>query len=279
MSTSLRMIKTECRRAFGGRLLAAALVAGLALTLAHLITVAVPYGTSDVWEVWRSGAKGAYPFSVYNTWMGGENSSAFTTLYYFLLPLLACVPFADSLYTDLTSGYAAQMISRTGRGTYCTAKVLAVALSAGTVVLVPLVVNFLGTLLFVPLLPPEAAAGIFFVGPSAAFADVFYEAPLAYCGLFALLTFCVAGIIACLCVALAPVMPNRFLVLVTPFLLCTATSFVLAGSGLAGYAPTEVLMPAPRFDVQPAVVAVAYGLIAGAEAVAIARHARTCETL
>ncbi len=273
------ILKIELRRAFINKIFLIALALGLCFAIAHLLVVVIPYGVGDAWAAWRTGTKGSYPFSVYNTWLGATGYSIFTTLYYFILPLIVCLPYADSLYMDITSGYAANVISRIGKTRYFAAKAIAVFLSAGIVAILPLVINFLTAALFVPLLMPDPLAGTFPVSPRSMFADLFYTAPIAYLCIFGMLTFVVAGIVACLCLVFSYLLANRFIVLIAPFLLCVISYFVLTGSGLAGYSPINLLIPAQFHHVQFDWVVAVYGTIAALSTAFIAWRAASYEAL
>jgi len=60
-------------------------------------------------------AKGEYPLSLYNMWIGGQLGILQDSLYFFILPLLTVLPYADSLYTDKMSGYERNVLIRTSK--------------------------------------------------------------------------------------------------------------------------------------------------------------------
>lgn len=271
------MIAVELRRAFKNKLFIAALVIGIVLAIAQLVTVVVPYGLGDEWAFWRTGSKGSYPHSLFNSWMGATPFSLWSVLYFFVLPLTACLPYADSLYTDVRSGYAANVVTRGGAARYFRAKVIAVFLTAGAVGVVPQLVNLLGTALLVPVLQPEPTAGTFFVAPSAMLADLFYSSPWLYTILFMVLCFVVCGLVACSCLVFSYLVANRFMVLVAPFLVCAIAFFALGG--LAGYSPINLLNPAQVDIVELTVVLVVYGALALVEAAFIVWKCRRFEAL
>lgn len=271
------MISVELRRAFDNKLFVAALVLGIVLSLAQLVTVVIPYGLSDGWAFWRTGSKGSYPYSIFNSWLGSTPFSLWSVLYFFVLPLTACLPYADSLYTDVRSGYAANVVTRGGIGRYFRAKVIAVFLTAGAVGVVPQLINLLGTALLVPALQPEPTAGTFFVSPSAMLADLFYLSPWLYTLFFMVLCFIVCGLMACSCLVFSYLVSNRFMVLVAPFLVCAIAFFALGG--LAGYSPINLLNPAQVDTVDISVVLVVYGTLALIEAAFLVWKCRCFEAL
>ncbi|WP_080801318.1 hypothetical protein [Arabiibacter massiliensis] len=271
------MITVELKRAFANKLFAAALAIGAALALAQIVTVVVPYGLGEEWAFWRAGSKGAYPNSLFDSWMGATPFSIWSVLYFFVLPLTACLPYADSLYADMRSGYAANVVSRGGAGRYFRAKAIAVLLTAGTVGVAPQLANLLGTALLVPILAPEPTAGTFFVFSGSLLADLFYASPWLYVAFFMALCFAVCGLVACSCLVFSYLVANRFMVLVAPFLAC-AIAFLVLGD-LAGYSPINLLNPAQTHAVALPVVLIVYGALAAFEAAFLTWRCRRFEAL
>ncbi|MEG0666686.1 hypothetical protein [Gordonibacter sp.] len=271
------MIAVELRRAFANKLFVAALAIGLALAIAQLVTVVVPYGLGGEWSFWRTGSKGFYPNSLFSSWMGATSYSLWSVLYFFVLPLTACLPYADSLYADVRGGYAANIVSRGGAGRYFRAKVIAVFLTAGTVGVVPQLVNLLGTALLVPTLQPEPSAGTFFISSSAMLGDLFYSSPWLHTAFFMVFCFVICGLMACSCLVFSYLVANRFMVLIAPFLTCAIAFFALGG--LAGYSPINLLNPAQGSTVELSIVLVVYGVLALLEAVFLIWKCRRFEVL
>ncbi|WP_165171360.1 hypothetical protein [Adlercreutzia sp. ZJ242] len=271
------MVSVELRRAFANSLFVMALAMGFALAIAQLVTVVVPYGLGEEWAFWRVGSKGAYPNSVFGSWMGATPFSIWSVLYFFVLPLIVCLPYADSFYTDVKSGYAANVVTRGGSGRYFLSKTLAVFLTAGAVGVVPQLVNLLGTALLVPILQPEPTAGTFFVSPSAMLGDLFYVSPWLYVAFFMLLCFAVCGLVACSCLVFSHLVSNRFMVLVAPFLVCAISFFALGDT--AGYSPINLLNPAQPYAVELPVVLIVVGMLALLEVASLVWWCRCYEAL
>lgn len=235
------MIPIEMKRALTSKGMIAALSVGLVLALGEFFTYSWPDGTSPAFEAWRSGAFNAYPPSVFSDWMGGTPGSLFSGIYYYLMPLLACLPHAASYFTDCQSGYAENVLNRTSMRRYLAAKILATAASAGIVCIAPLIVNFMLTTLVLPILTPEAAAGVFAIPPQALGADIFYSAPFIYVGGFTILAFISAALTGLSGLALSFAMPNRFMVLIAPFLCSVILAFATDSfKQFAAYNPIKV---------------------------------------
>ncbi|MCL2826166.1 MAG: hypothetical protein FWD72_02040 [Eggerthellaceae bacterium] len=237
------MLHNELHRAFFNRMFVLSLLVAMAIAVAHVLLVGMPYGVSEIWGAWRSGSKGVYPPSLYNTWIGQTGYSVLTVAFYYAIPLLCCIPFTDSLAADMTTKYISQAITRSSRARFFGSKLCAAALSSGCIALVPLVANVVLTACFVPALVPEPAAGTFFVAPSTMLPDLFYSAPAAYIAFFIALTFlscCTFGIMAIAC---SFFIRNRFVVVLIPFALCMAAQFATQSTLLAGFSPVNALLP------------------------------------
>lgn len=235
------MIRIEIRRALTSKGMMAALAVGLVLAFGEFFTYGFPDATSPAFEAWRAGAFDTYPPSVFSDWMGGTPGSLFSGMYYYLVPLLACLPHAASYFTDCQSGYSENVLYRTSMRRYLGAKMLAVAVSAGIVCVAPLVVNFVLTTLVLPILTPEITAGVFAVPPEALGSDVFYSTPFLYVGGFTVLTFITGALCGLSALALSFAMPNRFMVLIAPFLCSVILAFATSPSKqIAAYNPIRV---------------------------------------
>ncbi|MCH4220637.1 MAG: hypothetical protein LKF76_01690 [Eggerthellaceae bacterium] len=205
--------------------------------------VAAPYALSESWNLWRSGAGGTYPPSLYSAWMGVTSYSFLTITFYFLLPLLACIPYADSLCTDLSTHYSNQLICRMGRIRYFASKLIATSISSISVIVIPLIVNYIATACFIPALWPEPAAQIFPASPSNMLASLFYHAPQTYTIVFIMLAALYSAAFGALSIASSFSIHNRFIVMLTPFALCITAQFVLQGSAFEGFSPINALSP------------------------------------
>lgn len=87
---------------------------------------------------------------------GGRYACLEKQLFFLILPLLAALPFADSYFHDLRGGYLYNVCLRTDKKHYFAAKYLAVFLSGGTAVTLPLLANFLLCSMFLPSMKPES---------------------------------------------------------------------------------------------------------------------------
>jgi hypothetical protein len=238
------VLKFELRRAFVNRLFVLALSIGCLIVLSHFIW-AIPQAAqaSEMFDALI--AKGGYPESLFNHWIGYQGYVLQATLYFFVLPLLVCIPFADSLFIDRRDGYARSIVTRVPQRYYYVAKAFSVFLTAATVAVVPLILDLLLTALLYPAVVPTPTAGTFPLFEFSMWSDVYYSAPYLYTVCYLVLIALFSGLIATIALMFSYLVANRFLVLLAPFILCVFTDFLLNSFGGWWYqfSPISFLRP------------------------------------
>lgn len=158
--------------------------------------------------------------SSYGNWMAvNANVPLSSTVFFYLAPLLTAIPFSWSYQQERDSYLAHALLRRTRTQAYG-AKAAASFLVGGTVVALPLVLNFIIVSCFLPAYMPHYNecnyTGMFY---DSYFSWFFYNAPLVFVALFTLLDFCLAGCWAVLCLAISTLFRNnRVATLVVPYL-------------------------------------------------------------
>lgn len=240
------MIVYELRRAFTGYEFRTALFAALCLSTLQICFVPLQYCIGDAWSQWRSGAYGMPP-SVWASWIGGTPQSVWSVLFYYLVPLLCCAPFASSACTDLNGGLAPALASRSSAREYALSKMLASCASGVFVFVVPQVLNLLATMLLVPLIPPDPVTLLFPITYRAAAAELYYSSPLLYTLLFLAVGSALVCLLNCACIAFSGRLRSRLLVSFLPFLGCMLLNFLLGTIGLARFSPENILSPYQQY--------------------------------
>lgn len=226
-----KVIGMEIQKAFQNRWFVIAFLVLLFLAgYSAAIMVTNYLHTSTVtWEMLKdsSGALIKNPHmnteTLFNSWIGGEFSTWCTSAFFFLLPLLAALPYGGSLATEMKSGYIKNMFTRIGRGKYLTTKYLAAFLSGGTVIAVPLLLNWLAVACFIPMRMPEACEFIYYgIYPNDLWSGLFYASPVLYDLLFIGLNFIFAGLWSMLSLSMAFFVKGKAAAILAPYmaLLC-----------------------------------------------------------
>lgn len=157
--------------------------------------------------------------TLYNRWIGAEWMTSLSSLYFFIFPLAAAIPYGLSLYQERRSGYMAQMILRETRGKYLREKFIAVFLSGGLVITVPVILNIMLVALYFPAYTPDLNLDIYYaVQPFSFGSRLFYEIPWLYLCVRVALIFWYGGVAASISMAATFFTRNRFVILFSPIL-------------------------------------------------------------
>lgn len=239
----MRILKQELYRAFCNWKFITSIAIGLTIVMVQLIMYTVP--ATHFLNLYESDS-GLIPHSVFNQWFG-STASVCLILYYIILPILCAFPHADSFQWDLKTGYWKNIITRCEKRKYINAKFLAVYLSGATVAVVPPLVNLLLNMMFLPSITPLAAFGIYPIDATSMFGSVYYSKPYVYLLIMFTMNFIGFGAISVLALPFSFVFTNRFMVVISPFLIYYITSAFFDLMGIPSLSPMNFL----RFD-QPA---------------------------
>lgn len=254
-----RIYKTELKRAFTGKRFLVALGIGMVIMLCHLV-LWLP-DTLQVAEWMEKERPGLYyPVDVFYGWIGANTITWQQYLYFLVLPLLATMPYGTSLFEDRKNGYLKNVLVKCRRRDYYFAKWLAVLLSGGCAAVVPLVLNLLATMAFLPVMHPEAAAFQYGVTTHTMFAAVFYSYPFVYLGIYFLLQFFYAGLFAGAAMIISDFTEYRFVVEAAPLFLYVFFCSFLELLEKYDMSPQYFLNPSYS-EMNPAAIAAEYGIL------------------
>ncbi|WP_154527278.1 hypothetical protein [Porcincola intestinalis] len=164
--------------------------------------------------------------SAFVRWMGADTSSFWSTLFYFMFPLFATLPFGWSLSSEKKTGYTGILIGRVGRKKYFTAKAVAVFLAGAVVILLSLLMNFLLVSMYLPCLTPEVVYPYGALFQKSMWSGLYYEEPGLYVFLYILLDSFYGGVLALLSVTAAFYGAGRTTAVLVPFILYTAMEYI-----------------------------------------------------
>lgn len=234
------MVKIEIRRAFCNKSFFISIFIGVLITGSQIFTWALP---SSKWLDNYLLGKGEYPVSLFNTWIGATGQTFQLTLFFMVLPILACIPYSGSCFVDHECGYQMHILTKSGKYHYYAAKCTAVYLSGGIAVLIPLVVNLIATAMIVPALIPEASSRTFPIFEHSMWSGLFYTHPFYYTAGYFLLIFLYAGLFALWGILASFYLKNKYMVLLLPFIIYALAGFILSYTGNYKYSPELFLRP------------------------------------
>ena len=158
--------------------------------------------------------------TVFNCWIGGEPFSLGSSIYFFVFPLLIALPYGWSYSEERKCGYRRMMITKTGKKKYYCAKYVAVFLSGGVAMVLPLIFNFWMTLLVVPAILPDVTMNMFYgVFGGSFLAELYYTVPFLYVAIYLFIDFVYCGFLVCICMAVSGIVRQKWGVVLIPFLL------------------------------------------------------------
>ncbi len=243
----IRLVKTQLGIAFSNPWFFVALVWGIALAVFDAVEVMrfQGEGYASALADTLDPLSGVFmPFSSYSCfsmWMSVHYDTSWSMAFYRLAPLLATMPYSWSMADERQSGYVVQVCTRVDRGRYFAAKVIAVFLTGGTVVVIPHLVNLAALATVFPAYVPEifdaVSIGVF---DDNLWSDVFYSVPGCYVALYSVLDFALCGLWSVFVMALGCITKNRVIVLVAPYLGLTLLQFLnerifIALGGIRGF--------------------------------------------
>lgn len=159
-------------------------------------------------------------YGFYNSWVGGEELSLASTLFYTLLPICAAIPYATSYYSERKTGYLKNIITRVEKKKYLLIKMITVFTTGVIVTLIPLVINLFMVSAFVPVC--DLFVGYTFYNHilfGSMWIDILYTNPLLFTILFVLLTAFYGGIYAILSYSISFYINKFVAIIFVPFLL------------------------------------------------------------
>lgn len=215
-----RCLKSEIKKAFFNKAALIAFIFMISLSFLHAAG-AIRLCSKFINELNKGKINGnpmITMISLYIRWLGADGSSIVSGLFYFLLPLIAVVPYGWSLISELNSGYIKNIVCRVNRRSYFISKYISVFISAAAVVVITLLLNVLILALFLPAIKAEGIYPYGTIGQMSMWSGLFYEHPLLYTIMYILLDGIFAGLLAVTAVALSLVIKRKIPIMLIPFL-------------------------------------------------------------
>lgn len=233
------VLKIEFSRAFKSLGFVVAIGVGILICCWHFM--------ENVYPLWNCVYEGPYPLSSFGKWIGGENTSLQGVLYYMLVPILCALPYVESYFFDLKSGYINQLTVRYGKKQYVCAKYIVTFVSGAVTAILPLVFDFLLTGLVLPAIVPQRGFGVFPIDADMIMAELYYSKPYLYHFVYFLLDSVFFGVLNIISLVAVHFTENRFLVTLMPFLVYLFTFSVCQMLGAGQFCPAGFLRPSQTF--------------------------------
>lgn len=225
---TVKCIKNEMRKALFSRAALITYLLSFSIVIYHTVTKAQIY--NEFYAAYQAGDGAGNPMitsvSLFCNWLGADVTSFATSVFFFLLPIIAVMPYGWSLAGEIRSGYTKNIISRIPRKSYFFSKYFAGFVSGALAVMIPLPLSFLLAALFLPALRMENIYPYGTIGEKSMWAALYYSNPFLYSMLYILLDGVFAGLTACISIVLAFFIRSRVTVVLVPFFLMLLLDYI-----------------------------------------------------
>ena len=217
------MLKSELWKATHNKFFWISITIGMLLSLCDVVQnwLEVDYLTNLTIENLENGiGRGGHGgFSLFVMWIAVNGITFGSRAFYFVLPILAALPYGWSLSSEIKSGAIYQYGTRSGKMYYFVSKYVACFISGGLAVGVPVLVNLLVNALICPFAVPNVVSSVSPIRNGCFLSEVYYTAPWLHAIIWCCMDFIWGGVTACLCFVPKKMGRFSFIVVIFPFAL------------------------------------------------------------
>lgn len=219
-------IRTELYKALHNRMFYSALGIGLLISLANLVQSAqsVQQYTERISQIITEGraiSTSYVGFSLFINWLGSNLIRFSRTLFFFIWPVLAAMPYSWSYSAERRSGYYNQIAIRSGSTRYYISKYIAVFVSGGLAVSIPLLFDLLVNALISPDAIVDVTLSIMPIRNGFFLSGLYYTQPWLFALYWCLVDFLWGGVAACTSFLVGAKIHLRVIVTLVPFVVFT----------------------------------------------------------
>lgn len=247
------MLRFEISRCWHGRGLKFSLLISSLLAAGHFCAFCLWFlqgqqggVLSAEYQEWiRQGidAGSIYPATLYEGFIGGEGYTFFNQLYFYLIPIIAVLPFGASFFQDEQSGYLKHIYTRKKKSSYLVCKYAVTWMSGGTAALSAYIFSFALNALYVPAINPTQVALHTNVVDAMSMSDWYYTRPYLYFGIYGIAIFLCGGFLATLSLCISLIGKNTMFVLAFPFMAYTALDYISLETNMSIYSLRSLINP------------------------------------
>lgn len=207
------LMKNELERAFKNKWMYITLLICISLIVYDLFQTVIP--TRMALNGYISARDNYEVPNAYNRWMELWVSKI-SQLFHFICPILVCIPYSISIYTDVASKYMYNIIIRIDKKKYFLTKLMVQFMVGTAVSMFILLTSFILTLAILPAGTPLAGLN-YELSATNVFGTLFYKNPLLAIIIAIILESILFGIIGCLSYIFAYILGNGIVVMTAPF--------------------------------------------------------------
>jgi len=158
-----------------------------------------------------------------------------------ILPLLCTLCFSDSYLEDMSSGFLKSIYTREKKQSYLIAKFSANFIVSGVAFAAPLVLNLISLMMLFPNIQPHPILGKTTIFQGGLFPQFYYNHPVLYIFMWIFIYFLYSGVIGSIGLTLGIFIKNKFIILVSPFLIWWFGEVIFEFLNLGKFSPFQFL--------------------------------------
>ena len=158
--------------------------------------------------------------SVFYNWLGVVSMNANGVWFYFLFPLLAAIPYGGAIATERKNGYRNQLIVRISKKKELLGKYIAVFLTGGITVTLPVLMDFLLGAMIMPATFPVVTDAVATISENQFGSLLFFRCPPLFVVANMGLMFLWGGVLAGTALVIGQITRKRLTAILTPLGVC-----------------------------------------------------------
>lgn len=219
-------IRTELYKAFSNKMLYIAIGIGLLISGINIIQSIInvqEYTERLLHNIAEGRAiSSSYAgFSLFINWISTNLIRFSHGLFFFIWPALAAMPYSWSYSAESRNGYYNQIVVRSNAKTYFISKYIAVFVSGGFAIAVPLLFDLLANALISPYCIPDITLSIEPITNSCFLSGLYYTHPWLFAFIWCFVDFLWGGVAACTCFVVGAKIRLQVIVTLIPFVVFT----------------------------------------------------------
>lgn len=217
------------------------------------------------------------PTTMYARWIGNDIGSFCASLFYYVTPLLAMLPFGIQYLLDMRSGYLKNLMIRVPFQTVIVSYGVCNFIGGFLSSLFPYFLSLYINSLLYPSLIPEPSTLQYSVSSISLFSDLFFSHPLVYCVLYSVISALYPALLALVGMGISLYLKNIFLSLMFPFLFNFLVSYLALTLHISFLSPLHIFQPTQLVTGNPAGILGWYGVCLIATIILFWRHMKNYE--
>lgn len=155
-----------------------------------------------------------------------ENTNV-RNIYILILPVICSLAYSDSYFEDKKSGFINYICTRTTKKKYMAKKFMTNFIIGGVTAAIPLIINLILVLLFIPSIEVHPIIGYAVVEPDYLFSNIYYYNPIIYAIIWIGIYFLYGGAYASVSLSTSRWVKNKIIIIISSFIIINSISLIM----------------------------------------------------